>query len=63
MDVFKAKIVDIGVKSFTVEITGGEDKIDALIELLKPFGIKEMVRTGAVAMARDWQREESKKAK
>jgi len=63
VDVFKAKIVDLGQKTFTVEVTGGEDKIDALIDLLKVFGIKEMVRTGAVVLARDWQKEEAKKAK
>ena len=55
-DVFRAKVVDIGQKSFTVEVTGNDDKINALLELLKPFGIKEMVRTGAVALSREWQK-------
>lgn len=52
VDVFRAKIVDVGVDSLIVEITGDEEKIQALETLLKPFGIKEMVRTGIIAMAR-----------
>ncbi|MDI7274378.1 MAG: acetolactate synthase small subunit, partial [Anaerolineae bacterium] len=46
--------VDVAADSLTIEITGQEDKIDSLIALLRPFGIKEMVRTGRVAMARGW---------
>lgn len=53
VDIFRAKIVDISPKTFTVEITGTEDKVNALINLLKPYGIKEMVRTGTVAISRD----------
>ena len=52
VDIFRARIVDVGTDSLIVEITGGEDKIQALEMLLKPFGIKEMVRTGIIAMAR-----------
>lgn len=52
VDIFRARIVDVGADSLIVEITGGEDKIEALESLLKPFGIKEMVRTGIIAMAR-----------
>jgi len=51
-DIFRAKVVDVSNGSLTVEITGTEDKIDSLIELLRPFGIKEMVRTGRVVMLR-----------
>jgi acetolactate synthase-1/3 small subunit len=51
-DIFRAKIVDVATDSLIIEITGGEDKIEALETLLKPFGIKEMVRTGIIAMAR-----------
>jgi len=51
-EVFEAKIVDLTRESVTVEITGTEDKVDALYRLLRPFGIKEMVRTGRVAMLR-----------
>lgn len=52
VDIFRAKAVDVGADSLMVEITGQEDKIDSLIALLRPFGIKEMVRTGRVAMVR-----------
>ncbi len=49
---FRAGIVDVGAQSLIVEITGEEDKIHALINLLEPFGILEMMRTGRVAMVR-----------
>lgn len=51
-DIFRAKIVDVAPDSVIVEITGTEDKIESLLELLKPLGILEMVRTGQVAMMR-----------
>jgi len=50
--IFRAKIIDVSPTSYVVEITGTEDKVNALIELLKPIGIKEIVRTGKVAMFR-----------
>ena len=50
--IFRARIVDVAPDSVIVEITGTEDKIEGLIELLKPTGIVEMVRTGQVAMMR-----------
>jgi acetolactate synthase-1/3 small subunit len=49
---FKAKVVDIGQKTIMVEATGPEEKIEALIEACKPYGIKNMARTGTVAMAK-----------
>ncbi len=49
---FRANIVDVGTQTLVVEITGDEDKINALINLLEPFGIAEMMRTGRVAMVR-----------
>ncbi len=52
VDIFRAKVVDVSPKSYTIEITGDNEKISAIIELLKPFGIKEIVRTGKIAMAR-----------
>ena len=52
VDIFRAKIVDVAPNSVIVEITGDEEKILALVNMLKPFGIKEMVRTGIVAMGR-----------
>jgi len=52
VDIFRAKIVDVATNSLIVEMTGDEEKIFALVNMLKPFGIKEMVRTGIVAMGR-----------
>ena len=52
VDIFRAKVIDVGAKTYTVEITGDEKKINAILALLKPLGIKEMVRTGRVAMIR-----------
>ncbi len=50
--VFRARVVDVSPESLTIEITGAEDKIDGLIEVLRPYGVLEMVRTGIVAMRR-----------
>jgi acetolactate synthase I/III small subunit len=50
--VFKARVLDIAVESITVELTGGEEKVDRFLELLNPFGLLEVVRTGIVAMRR-----------
>lgn len=52
VDIFRGKVIDVGPKSFIVEVTGDEDKLAAFIELLKPLGILEIVRTGKVAMHR-----------
>lgn len=52
VDIFHAKIIDISETTFTIEVTGNTDKVDAIERLLAPFGIKEMVRTGMIAMAR-----------
>lgn len=51
-DIFRGKIVDVSPKTLTLEVTGVQDKILALISLLKPFGIIEVARTGKVAMTR-----------
>ena len=51
-DIFRANIVDVGSDSLTIEITGDEDKIETLLKLLRGFGIKEIARTGRVAMVR-----------
>ncbi|HAW49974.1 TPA: acetolactate synthase small subunit [bacterium] len=51
-DIFRTRIVDVGLKSLTIEITGDEGKISALINLLKPFGILELTRTGKVGVVR-----------
>jgi len=52
VDIFRAKILDVAADSVIIEVTGTEDKIDAIFELFRPYGIKELVRTGRVAMAR-----------
>jgi acetolactate synthase-1/3 small subunit len=52
INVFRARVVDFAVDSLTIEITGGEEKVDRLLEVLRPYGILEMVRTGIVAMRR-----------
>lgn len=53
VDIFRGKIIDVSRKSYVIEVTGTEDKIAALLELLRPIGIKEIVRTGKVALFRD----------
>ena len=52
INLFRAKVVDVGTLSLVVETTGEEEKIDALYDLLRPFGILELMRTGRVAMVR-----------
>jgi acetolactate synthase-1/3 small subunit len=51
-DVFEAKIVDVAHDSLMLELTAGPDKVENFIELVRPFGIREMVRTGRIAMVR-----------
>ena len=52
VNVFRARVVDVAPESLIIEITGAEDKIDGLVEVLRPYGVVEMVRTGIVAMRR-----------
>ena len=52
VDVYRARIVDVSPESLVIETTGTEDKIDSLLEVLRPYGVIEMVRTGRVEMAR-----------
>ena len=52
VDIFRAKVVDVTAKSYTIEITGAPAKINALLELLRPMGIKEVVRSGPVVIGR-----------
>ena len=52
VDIFRASIVDVASDSVTIEVTGDEDKINSLLNLLRNFGIKEITRTGRIAMAR-----------
>jgi acetolactate synthase-1/3 small subunit len=51
-DIFRAKIVDVQHKTVTVEITGNESKVAAFLDLMEPFGIRDLTRTGKVAMLR-----------
>jgi acetolactate synthase I/III small subunit len=51
-NVFKARVLDIALESITVEMTGGEEKVDRLLEIFNPFGLLEVVRTGVVGMRR-----------
>ena len=55
VDIFRGKVVDVSPRSYTVEMTGNEGKIRAVLELLQPLGVKEIVRTGKVAMPRGRQ--------
>ena len=51
-DIFRGKVVDVSPKSYAIEVTGDEEKVKAFIELLKPMGIKDVARTGSVALVR-----------
>ncbi|MBI4418417.1 MAG: acetolactate synthase small subunit [Ignavibacteriales bacterium] len=51
--IFSGKVIDIGPTTLTLEITGGKSKVNAAIQMLDPFGIKEIVRTGRVALRRE----------
>jgi acetolactate synthase-1/3 small subunit len=51
-DIFRGRIVDVGTQQIMVEISGPEKKIEAFIELMRPYGIKELVRSGRIALVR-----------
>jgi acetolactate synthase, small subunit len=53
VDIFRCKVVDVGLEHYTLEVTGDEDKLAAILSLLKPVGIKEIARTGVIAISRD----------
>jgi acetolactate synthase-1/3 small subunit len=52
VNIFRAKIIDVSHRSMIIEVTGDEEKIDAMVQLLRQFGIKEIARTGKVSMVR-----------
>ncbi len=52
VNMFRARVIDVAVDSLIVEVTGDEEKIEAIYELLLPFGVKELMRTGRIAMSR-----------
>jgi len=53
VDIFRCKVVDVGKEHYTVEVTGDEGKLAALLSLLRPIGIKEIARTGPIALFRE----------
>ena len=53
VDIFRCKVVDVGMEHYIIETTGDQGKIDAILNLLKPIGIKEIVKTGVIALLRD----------
>ena len=61
VEIFRGKVVDVSPNSYIIELTGDESKTSAVLDLLKPIGIKDIVRTGKVAMARSIQKLENKK--
>lgn len=61
VDIFRAKVVDVTPRSYSIEVTGAPGKIDAMIELLRPMGLKEIVRSGPVVLGRGpkaWRNED-----
>lgn len=53
VDIFRCKVVDIGLEHYTIEVTGDEGKMEALLNLLRPIGIKEIAKTGTIALFRE----------
>jgi acetolactate synthase-1/3 small subunit len=56
-EIFRAKVVDISPRTLTLEATGSQQKVDAIIKMLKPYTIRELARTGRVALKREFQGE------
>ena len=57
VNIFRAKVVDVSVDTYTIEVTGDTEKIEAFIRLLRPFGIKDIARTGVLALTRESAKE------
>ena len=55
VDIFRCKVVDVGLEHYTIEVTGDEGKMNAILNLLKPIGIKEIARTGIIALFREFK--------
>ena len=55
VDIFRCKIVDSGPEHYTIEVAAMEDKLDAMLHMLQPMGIKEIARTGSIALVREMQ--------
>ena len=52
IDIFRGKVIDVSPKNYAIEVTGSSSKIEAIIDILRPIGIQEIVRTGKIAIAR-----------
>jgi acetolactate synthase-1/3 small subunit len=52
VDIFRARVVDVGRSDLMIEISGGEEKLEGFLDLLRPYGVREMARTGRIALAR-----------
>ena len=59
VDIFRCKVVDVSPNHFTIEVTGTADKLGAILGLLKPMGIREIARTGAIALGRETKKRSS----
>ncbi|EDP73871.1 acetolactate synthase small subunit, partial [Hydrogenivirga sp. 128-5-R1-1] len=57
VNIFRAKVIDVSSDTYTVEITGDQDKINAFIDLVRPFGLKDVSRTGVLAVVRESQKD------
>jgi acetolactate synthase-1/3 small subunit len=55
VDIFRARVVDVGRTEIMIELAGDEEKVEAFLDLLRPYGIREMARTGRIALARALQ--------
>jgi acetolactate synthase-1/3 small subunit len=53
VDIFRCKVVDVSLDHYTIEVTGDEGKMNAILNLLKPLGIKEIAKTGIIALIRE----------
>ena len=53
VDIFRCKVIDVGLNHYTIEVTGDEGKMQAILNLLKPMGIKKIARTGIMALFRE----------
>jgi len=58
-EIFRASVVDVGARSVIIQLSGPEAKIEAFVELLRPYGIKQLARTGVIAMPRETQATET----
>jgi acetolactate synthase-1/3 small subunit len=52
-DIFKSNVIDVGPKSYTLELTGDKEKLEAFVDILKPLGLKEITRTGLISLPRE----------